>query len=143
MAIGIGAGRNPALNETVADIFPDLITLLAPKNVKSITIQHLLTMSSGSKFNELNSLLEDDWLKGYLETDTSFEPGSRFEYNSLNTYVLGAILRQKTGQSLCEYLKPRLFDPLGIDPVALGTMSHGTGKRGMGIGCCCRRIWRS
>ena len=134
MAIGIGAGEGIlALNETVADIFPDLITLFTPKNVKSITIQHLLTMSSGSKFNELNSLLEDDWLKGYLETDTSFEPGSRFEYNSLNTYVLGAILRQKTGQSLCEYLKPRLFDPLGIDPVHWEQCPMGREKGGWGL----------
>ncbi len=46
--------------------------------------------------------------------DCAYEPGSKFSYNSMNTYMLSAVLRKVTGESLTEYLTPRLYEPLGV-----------------------------
>ena len=52
---------------------------------KSITIQNLLNMSAGVEFNEAGALSGNDWRKSYLESALKFEPGTKFEYNSMNT----------------------------------------------------------
>ncbi len=79
-----------------------------------VTVENLLTMTSGVTFNESGIVSGNDWLTSYLNSSISGTPGENFQYNSLNTYVLSAIVTERTGQSLTEYLEPRLFDPLGI-----------------------------
>ena len=58
--------------------------------------------------------------QGFFETPILHEPGSVFLYNSLGTYMLSAIVQKVTGQKVVDYLKPRLFDPLGITGYGLG-----------------------
>ena len=62
----------------------------------------------------------DDPMRGFLRIEPESEPGSVFAYNNGATYTLGAILQERAGQSLADYLQPRLFDPLGHRPAALG-----------------------
>ena len=88
--------------------------LFRSPRINNITVRHLLNMTSGLKFNEVHSVVEKDWVRAILQSDCSFEPGTEFSYNSLNTYLLSAILCKKTGMGLVEYLTPRLFEPLGI-----------------------------
>jgi CubicO group peptidase (beta-lactamase class C family) len=45
------------------------------------------------------------------------EPGSLFCYNQGCTYTLSAIITKLTGERLTDYLRPRLFDPLGIEQI--------------------------
>ena len=56
-----------------------------------------------------------------------------FEYNSMNTYMLSAIVTEITGQSLMEYLKPRLFEPLGITRIFWESCPKGITKGGWGL----------
>ncbi|WP_408071240.1 serine hydrolase domain-containing protein [Butyrivibrio sp. JL13D10] len=100
---------------------------------KGLTVRHLLTMSSGAEFNESGSVLSDDWKKQFLESQTKFTPGSAFEYNSMNSYMLSAIVTEVTGESMFDYLKPRLFEPLGIKRVFWESCPLNITKGGWGM----------
>ena len=133
MAIGIAESEGLlSLDEKLVDIFPEKTTLLTSRNMKSVTIEHLLTMTSGAHFCEINYLLEEDWVKGFIASDTKFQPGTSFEYNSMNTYILSAILQKRYNCDLVEFLQSRVFTPLGIKDVAWETCPQGIAKGGWG-----------
>ena len=93
-------------------------------------------MTSGVTFNESGIVSGNDWLTSYLNSSISGTPGENFQYNSLNTYVLSAIVTERTGQSLTEYLEPRLFAPLGITRYFWETCPKGITKGGWGLFLC-------
>ena len=84
-------------------------------------------------FNEAGLVTETDWVKCFLESAVVKEPGSAFNYNSMNTYMLACAIRQVTGESLVNYLKPRLFEPLGISNFFWETCPMGNEKGGWGL----------
>lgn len=124
-----------SLDETIASIFSDL-PASQNKGLKNMRVWNLLTMSTGTRFNEFGSMLDPDWVQMFLESVPKFEPGTAFEYDSMNTYMLSAILRRKTGMSLVDYLKPRLFEPLGISRYTWETCPKDTEKGGWGLSLC-------
>lgn len=119
--------------DTVLSFFPEYETMLTPKYVKQMTVEHLLTMTSGSKCNETISVTEDNWVKAFLTSECQYEPGTRFVYNSMNTYMLAAILTKVTGQSVTEYLKKHFFTPLGINHVKWELCPMGIERGGWGL----------
>lgn len=121
------------LNEKIVDIFSDKGVLLRSPRINNITVLHLLNMTSGIRFNEVGSVVERDWVKAYLQSDCSFEPGTEFSYNSMNSYLLSAIVRKRAGMGLKGYLTPRLFEPLGIPEVTWETCPLGIEKGGWGL----------
>ncbi len=122
-----------SLDERIIDIFADKISNPHSHIQKEITLWHLLTMSSGVRFDEAGTALGADWEQEFLDSGVRFPAGSQFYYNSLNTYMLAAIVRRKTGQGLVEYLRPRLFAPLGIAAVNWETCPMGIEKGGWGL----------
>ena len=52
--------------------------------------------------------------KTFLAHPVPFKPGTHFLYNTPATYMASAMVQKATGQTVLEYLKPRLFEPLGI-----------------------------
>ena len=124
-----------SLDDRLVDLFSDKALPIPLRNgrLNALTIRHLLTMQSGVKFNELGSVLERDWAKGFLQSEFAFEPGSRFSYNSMNSYMLSAAVCRKAGMGLVEYLAPRLFAPLGIRGVQWETCPNGIEKGGWGL----------
>ncbi len=104
-----------------------------PSKNKAITPWHLLTMSSGVSFAETGSVVETDWVKAFFTSDVKFEPGSDFAYNSMNTYILSVLIREITGEGLCDYLRPRLFEPLHIQNYYWETCPMGQEKGGWGL----------
>lgn len=134
MAIGmlIDEGRL-SLDDKVLSIFEKRAGALAHIFQRSVTVRHLLTMTSGVTFNEAGSVTESDWVRCFLESVLRFEPGTKFAYNSMNTYMLSAIVRQITGQGLTEYLTPRLFEPLGITDFFWEKCPQGIEKGGWGL----------
>lgn len=118
--------------DRIVDFFPDVKT--APfQKYKNITVKDLLTMSSGVSFSEVGSVTDEDWTKGFFESSVKFEPGSEFAYNSMNSYLLSAIVTVITGQKLTEYLTPRLFVPLGITTYFWESSPTGINKGGWGM----------
>lgn len=122
-----------SINDKICDIFPEKCSLLTGRKTRQITVEHLLTMTSGASFKELGALIEVDWVKAYFESDIAFEPGTKFDYNSMNSYILSAIITKKTGSNIAEYLKPRLFEPLGFGQMVWETCPQGINKGGWGL----------
>lgn len=122
-----------SLEETVCGIFPEYCNLLTSRRTRSVTVHHLLTMRSGVNFRELGAVLESDWVNAFLSSDVRFDPGSQFEYNSMNSYMLSAIVTRKTGKTLLSFLSERLFVPLGFGNVAWESCPSGYTKGGWGL----------
>ena len=124
------------LNENIYDIFPDHINAFSKIFRPVITVENLLTMTSSVTFNESGIVSGNDWLGSFLNASVNGKPGTEFQYNSLNTYVLSAIVTKRTGETLTEYLTPRLFGPLGITKYYWETCPKGITKGGWGLFLC-------
>lgn len=124
------------LDENIYDIFSDHINAFSKIFRPVITVENLLTMTSGITFNESGIVSGNDWLGSFLNASVNGKPGTEFQYNSLNTYVLSAIVTKRTGETLTEYLTPRLFGPLGITKYYWETCPKGITKGGWGLFLC-------
>lgn len=137
MAIGmLIEERKLKLNENIYDIFSDHMNAFSKIFRPVITVENLLTMTSGVTFNESGIVSGNDWLGSFLNASVNGKPGTEFQYNSLNTYVLSAIVTKRTGETLTEYLTPRLFGPLGITKYYWETCPKGITKGGWGLFLC-------
>ena len=137
MAIGMLVEEGKLkLDENIYDIFSDHINPFSKIFRPTVTVEHLLTMTSGVSFNESGIVSGNDWLGSYLNSSVNGKPGTEFQYNSLNTYVLSAIVTKRTGETLTEYLTPRLFGPLGITKYYWETCPKGITKGGWGLFLC-------
>ncbi len=135
MAVGLAVEEGLlSVSDKAVSFFPEKQPpLFRSPRMAALEVRHLLTMTSAANFNEAGSETERDWVRAFFFSDCSAMPGERFQYNSMNTYLLAAILRRVTGQSLTEYLTPRLFEPLGIPPVYWETCPMGIEKGGWGL----------
>jgi CubicO group peptidase (beta-lactamase class C family) len=135
IAIGIlhGEGRI-SLDESAYRYF-DRAKLPArlSTRMKAVTVRHLLTMTSGVAFGETGSATESDWVRAFFSADVKAEPGSEFAYNSMNSYILAAIVCEVTGMGLVDYLRPRLFEPLMIRNIFWETCPMGIERGGWGL----------
>ncbi len=118
-----------AVTDRIADIFDDIPGLR--RRMKDLTVEDLLTMRAGLLFTEAEALTETDWVRRFLSAAQKSEPG--FFYNSLNTYLLSAIVCRRTGGSLTDFLQERLFTPMGITDVLWEKCPMGVEKGGWGL----------
>lgn len=122
-----------SLDDKLVKLFEMPSARLSKLTHRNITVRHLLAMSSGIVFNEAGAVTETDWVKCFLESAVLSEPGKQFNYNSMNTYMLSAIVRQVSGQGLMAYLQERLWEPLGITGIFWETCPKGIEKGGWGL----------
>lgn len=124
-----------ALTDRVADFFPEAVPESANDHLRSLTLWHLLTMSVGRTTDSFGDMISRDqpWIKSFFQGDFQFPPGSRFLYDTGATYMAARILYRITGQTLTEYLEPRLFRPLGIDETEWLTDPEGVDIGGSGL----------
>ena len=122
-----------SLDDTLCDIFPDLVPENPSENLKKCCVRHLLMMGCGhaQEIDWTNS--PKDWISLFLKNDFVYEPGTHFLYNTAGTNLLSAILTRKTGQTLTQFLKPRLFEPLGMGEVHCHALADGTEMGGAGM----------
>ena len=83
-------------------------------------VRHVAAMASGHHAETIEQAVAgdpDEPVRGFLQIPPEHEPGSWFAYNQPCTYTLAAIVQRESGQGLVDYLRPRLFEPLGIGPV--------------------------
>ena len=106
--------------------------ILSPRT-KAITVRHLLTMTAGVSFAEVGAVTEVDWVRSFFESAVLFSPGSKFSYNSMNSYILSVILERVTGMTLAAFAAERLFAPLGIRDVFWESCPMGHTKGGWGL----------
>ncbi len=127
IGIAIDQGYIESVHQSIFDYLPDYQHFKSPEKEK-ITIEHLLTMTSGFEWDEwgvsLSSIKNDQigiwfWEKGpmdyILSRDLVAEPGTRFNYSGGDIQILVEILRNATGMTLDEFSGTYLFEPMGID----------------------------
>lgn len=111
-AVGIAVTEGLVqLDERVIDIFPEEAPENPSENLRKLKVRHVLCMGCGMEEMPAPS---KEWIKDFLHTPVLHEPGTAYMYNSAGSSMLGAIVRKKTGMGLHEYLKPRLYDKIGI-----------------------------
>jgi CubicO group peptidase (beta-lactamase class C family) len=103
------------LSDKLVDIFPSDLPSTVNPSLAELTVRDVLMMSDGQDPDPTPKIvITKDWAKAFLATPILNEPGTKFLYNSTGTYMLSAIVQKVTGQKVIDYLKPRLFEPLGI-----------------------------
>ena len=120
------------LDERVIDLFPQHAPADPSELLQKLTVKDVLCMGTGM---ETMPRPGADWIVDFLATPVLHEPGSAFFYNSTGSTLLAAMVRARSGESLQEYLKKRLFDKIGIDAENLlwTTMPDGTEVGGGGL----------
>lgn len=104
-------------SDRIVDIFPEQADRVC-ENMKKMQVVHLLTMSTGHYPDNSDWIIrEKDPVSAFIHSDVELEPGTRYVYNTGATFMLSLIIHKLTGESLLDYLKPRFFDPLGIDAI--------------------------
>ncbi|MGP4011620.1 serine hydrolase domain-containing protein [Streptomyces sp. 4N124] len=105
----------------VISYFPEFEADITDPRSRAMLVRHVASMASGHGADTLYPALALDHqnlVRGFLLLPPDGDPGTVFAYNQPTTYTLGAIVRRVSGQSLTDYLRPRLFDPLGIGETA-------------------------
>jgi CubicO group peptidase (beta-lactamase class C family) len=137
-ATAIGFALNEkllSLDDKVISFFPNDLPDSVNSFLSALTVKDVLMMSDGMDPDPsfIVAPRDSNWVKGFLATTIKYQPGTKFLYNSLGTYVLSAIVQKVTGQKTIDYLKLRLFDPLAIEGVDWETDSRGINTGGWGL----------
>lgn len=117
VGLAVAEGRF-ALADRVVDLLPERVPDDVDPRVASLTVHHLLSMSTGHREDTLEraaTLEPTDLARGFLRIPPEEAVGSRHAYNNTTTYLLAAIVEKHCGMPLLDYLQPRLFEPLGIE----------------------------
>ncbi len=134
LAIGMLVDERKISTESrMTEIFGSKISFLNSLKLKNITVYDLLTMSSGTAFDITAAQTGNDWMSMFFDAPLRFEPGTKFDYNSMNSYILSAAVTMITGLPMDEYLKKKLFDPLGIGTFFWEKCPRGITKGGWGL----------
>jgi len=132
-AIGFAVAEGKLnLDDLVLKYFPEDAPAEPSDNLKAMKIRDLLTMNAGHQ-NELNLREAEHWAKAFLAHPVAHKPGTHFRYNTPATYMLSAIVQKVTGETVLEYLTPRLFDPLTIKTPKWETSPQGISIGGYGL----------
>ena len=102
-------------------------------NNKLLTLRHVLTHSSGNTFNEIECVSSMNWVKDFFASGQKFKIGSKFEYNSLNTYIVSAVITKVSGKSTYDLLKEKIFEPLGFSTTHMEFSFENIAKGGWGL----------
>jgi CubicO group peptidase (beta-lactamase class C family) len=135
VGLAIAEGRF-ALTDLIVDLIPGETPDDVDERLARLNVRHLLTMTTG---HASESLRDDDrltgprWAQHVLAQPLEFEPGTHFQYNSGATYLLSAIIQARTGVTLLDYLRPRLFEPLGIQNPTWLRSPQGISAGGWGL----------
>ncbi|MCP2032666.1 CubicO group peptidase (beta-lactamase class C family) [Okibacterium sp. HSC-33S16] len=117
-----------SLDDTVLSHFPEFDADITDPRSRSMLVRHVLAMASGHREETLDRALDldpENLVRGFLLLPPDEDPGTVFAYNQPCTYTAALIVQRASGQSLVDYLRPRLLDPLGI--VDVGWMRDGSG----------------
>jgi len=124
------------VDDPVLKFFPDDAPSDPSENLMVMRVRHLLSMNTGHKEDTTRYVYggeDDNWARAFLSLPIEYRPGTWFVYNTAATYMLSAIITRLTGVSLLNYLRPRVFDPLGIENPAWETDPRGINLGGTGL----------
>ncbi len=132
-AVGLAIAEGKLkLDDPILKFFPDDAPANPSANLKAMRLSDLLRMSTGQQ-TEPPRRADEPWTKTFLKHAVPFKPGTHFMYNTSATYMLSAAVQKATGQTVLDYLKPRLFEPLGITKPTWVTSPQGISAGGYGL----------
>ena len=135
VGLAVAEGRL-SVDDPVLSFFPEDAPARPGRNLLAMRVRHLLSMATGHDHDTtgfLHRRKDGNWAAAFLARPVKFEPGTHFLYNTGATYMLSAILQKLTGQTLMEYLTPRLFEPLGITQAWWESDPRGVNVGGWGL----------
>ncbi|MBR6283640.1 MAG: serine hydrolase [Muribaculaceae bacterium] len=134
MAVGIAVGENRLrLTDRVAAFFPERLPDTISSWLAQMTVADLLTMRSGITPDWVMRNSEADWVRSWLAKRVGDEPGTRFQYDSMCTFMLSAIVQRVTGRTMLDYLKEQLFAPMHVTEVGWEQSPDGINTGGWGL----------
>jgi len=114
-AVGLAVSENRLkVTDKVISFFPYSLPDTVSDYMRELTVWDLLTMSVGQDPEPRSFGNNGDWITTFLETNPVHQPGTVFKYNNMATFMQSAIVQQVTGETVFDYLMPRIFKPLGI-----------------------------
>jgi CubicO group peptidase (beta-lactamase class C family) len=132
-AVGMAVAEGKlSVDDPVLKFFPDEAPTEPSANQKAIRISDLLRMNTGQQTEPARKPTEP-WVKTFLAHPVPFKPGTHFLYNTSATYMASAAVQSATGQTVLDYLKPRLFEPLGIENPTWEASPQGISAGGYGL----------
>jgi CubicO group peptidase (beta-lactamase class C family) len=136
--IGLAAAEGKlTIDDPVLQYFPEDAPAEPGTNLKAMRIRDLLAMSTGQHAEDLRGFSftkgTEPLTRTFLALPVAHKPGTHFLYNTPATYMLSAIVKKATGTDLMEYLRPRLFEPLGIKSPAWEKSRDGITVGGFGL----------
>ncbi len=121
IGIAIDRGYIKSVDQKVEEFLPEYFADIEDDRVRSLTIRHLLTMSSGYAWKddpvvgtEYEIQQKPDWVKAIVSLPLAKPPGKKFFYNTGLTHLLSAIVARASGMNTCEFGHRYLFDPMGV-----------------------------
>ena len=112
-----------SLDDYVTDCFAGDFRDEPSPLMKEMQLKHLMTMTMGFAHEHLMGAQREsmmkipDWVNYSLNQEVIYHPGEKFLYNNIGPYLMGVLIQRRAGMGLIDYLRPRLFDPLGIQDV--------------------------
>ncbi|MDY3846545.1 MAG: serine hydrolase [Eubacteriales bacterium] len=101
--------------------------------LRTISVKNLLEMNSNVTLGEIASITLENWTDEFCHSQLKADVGSRFAYNSMNSYILGVIVSKVSGVDLFDFLMERLFMPMNIENVFWEKSPEGYSKGGWGL----------
>lgn len=134
LAVGCAIDDNLLrLTDRVMTFFPDKRTNRVSDNMADMTVRDLLMMASGMKPDWTMRNNSTDWVKDWLAKSVDDKPGTVFQYDSMCSFMLSAIVQRVTGQTMLEYLQKKLFAPMHITVADWETSPDGINTGGWGL----------
>ncbi len=132
-AVGLAVAEGKlSVDDEVLKFFPEDAPDEPSKNLKAMRVSDLLRMSTGHQA-EPGRPRDRAWTKAFLAQAVPNKPGTHFLYNTSATYMASAIVQKATGSTVLDYLRPRLFEPLGIDHPTWEASPQGITAGGFGL----------
>lgn len=134
-AVGFAVAEGKmTVEDKVISFFPDDLPETVSENLAALRVKDLLTMSVGNEKEPTQPVVRsENWVRTFLAQNLAHKPGTVFMYNSAATYMCSAIVQKVTGQTLMDYLTPRLFTPLGISGMKWESCPQGINTGGWGL----------
>lgn len=122
------------VDDKVISFFPEEVPAQVSENLAALRVKDLLTMSVGNEKEPTGVTVQsENWVRTFLAQPITNKPGTVFLYNSAATYMCSAIVQKLTGQKVIDYLRPRLFAPLGINGMTWEECPRGINTGGWGL----------
>src|SRR5947208_682692 len=132
-AVGLAIAEGKlSLDDPVLKFFSEDAPPQPSTNLKAMRVSDLLRMSTGHQAEPRRGA-DQPWTRSFLAQPVPFKPGTHFLYNTSATYMLSAAVQKATGQTVHDYLRPRLFEPLGIDRPTWEASPQGITTGGFGL----------